>query len=57
MNFQTMSNLAIYEILIALLIGEENEWKEKQKEFMKNVLNLWFIKEIMKKILFLIYLL
>ena len=25
------SALAIYEILIALLIGEENEWKEKNK--------------------------
>lgn len=31
---------SIYEILIALLIGEENEWKAKQKEFMKNVLKL-----------------
>ena len=31
---------SIYEILIALLIGEENEWKVKQKEFMKNVLKL-----------------
>jgi intracellular multiplication protein IcmO len=31
---------AIYEILISLLIGEENEWKEKQKEFMKNILKL-----------------
>nr|WP_286014894.1 hypothetical protein [Campylobacter jejuni] len=36
--------LAIYEILIALLIGEENEWKEKQKEFMKNVLKLMVYK-------------
>lgn len=32
--------LSIYEILIALLIGEENEWKEKQKEFMKNILKV-----------------
>lgn len=46
MNFQTMFNLAIYEILIALLIGEENEWKEKQKEFMKNVLKLMFIDDL-----------
>ncbi|MGJ9087102.1 type IV secretory system conjugative DNA transfer family protein [Campylobacter coli] len=36
--------LAIYEILLALLIGEENEWKEKQKEFMKNVLKLMVYK-------------
>ncbi|EAI7269761.1 hypothetical protein B0619_07250 [Campylobacter lari] len=36
--------LAIYEILIALLIGEENEWKEKQKEFMKNILKLMVYK-------------
>lgn len=34
------SATAIYEILISLLIGEENEWKEKQKEFMKNILKL-----------------
>lgn len=34
------SALAIYEILIALLIGEENEWKEKNKAFMKNILKL-----------------
>lgn len=34
------SALAIYEILIALLIGEENEWKEKNKSFMKNILKL-----------------
>ena len=32
--------LSIYEILTALLIGEENEWKAKQKEFMKNLLKL-----------------
>ena len=31
---------SIYEILISLLIGEENEWKAKQKEFMKNILKL-----------------
>lgn len=31
---------ALYEILIALLAGEENEWKAKQKEFMKNILKL-----------------
>lgn len=36
--------LSIYEILIALLIGEENEWKEKQKEFMKNILKLMVYK-------------
>ncbi|WP_416863772.1 type IV secretory system conjugative DNA transfer family protein [Helicobacter ganmani] len=36
--------LSIYEILIALLIGEENEWKEKQKEFMKCVLKLMVYK-------------
>ena len=34
------SALSIYEILIALLIGEEDVWKAKQKEFMKNVLKL-----------------
>lgn len=34
------SALAIYEILIALLEGEENEWKAKQKEYMKNVIKL-----------------
>ncbi len=31
---------ALYEILIALLEGEENEWKAKQKGFMKNILKL-----------------
>lgn len=31
---------ALYEILTALLEGEENEWKAKQKEFMKNILKL-----------------
>lgn len=36
--------LSIYEILIALLIGEENEWKEKQKEFMKCILKLMVYK-------------
>lgn len=36
--------LSIYEILIPLLIGEENEWKEKQKEFMKNILKLMVYK-------------
>ena len=34
------SATALYEILIALLEGEENEWKAKQKEYMKNVLKL-----------------
>ena len=34
------SALALYEILIALLAGEENEWKAKQKEYMKNILKL-----------------
>ena len=34
------SALSIYEIFIALLIGEEDVWKAKQKEFMKNVLKL-----------------
>lgn len=34
------SALSIYEILISLLIGEENEWKAKQKEFMENILKL-----------------
>lgn len=38
------SALAIYEILIALLIGEENEWKEKNKSFMKNILKLVIYK-------------
>ena len=38
------SALSIYEILIALLIGEENEWKAKQKEFMKNILKLMVYK-------------
>jgi len=32
--------IALYEMLIALLEGEENEWKAKQKEFMKNILKL-----------------
>jgi intracellular multiplication protein IcmO len=32
--------IALYEILIVLLEGEENEWKAKQKEFMKNILKL-----------------
>ena len=31
---------ALYEILIALLAGEENEWKAKQKEYIKNILKL-----------------
>lgn len=34
------SHLAIHEILISLLEGEENEWKAKQKEFMKSILKL-----------------
>lgn len=38
------SALSIYEILVALLIGEENEWKEKQKEFMQCVLKLMVYK-------------
>lgn len=37
---QSGSVNSLYEILIALLIGEENEWKAKQKEFMKNILKL-----------------
>lgn len=36
--------LSIFEILTALLIGEENEWKAKQKEFMKNILKLMVYK-------------
>ena len=36
--------LSIYEILTALLIGEENEWKAKQREFMKNILKLMVYK-------------
>lgn len=36
--------LSIYEIMISLLIGEENEWKEKQKEFMKCILKLMVYK-------------
>jgi intracellular multiplication protein IcmO len=35
---------ALYEILIVLLAGEENEWKAKQKEFMKNILKLLVYK-------------
>lgn len=31
---------ALYEILIVLLSGEENEWKIKQKEYIKNILKL-----------------
>lgn len=31
---------ALFEILTSLLEGEENEWKAKQKEFMRNVLKL-----------------
>lgn len=38
------SALSIYEILTALLIGEENEWKAKQKEFMKTILKLMIYK-------------
>ncbi|ECK2550161.1 DUF87 domain-containing protein [Campylobacter jejuni] len=38
------SALSIYEILLMLLVGEENEWKEKQKEFMKNVLKIMVYK-------------
>ncbi|WP_096022298.1 type IV secretory system conjugative DNA transfer family protein [Campylobacter lanienae] len=36
----TGNPLSLYELLIALLAGEENEWKAKQKEFMKNILKL-----------------
>lgn len=36
--------LALYEILISLLEGEENEWKAKQKEYMKSVLKLLVYK-------------
>ncbi|CAD7289504.1 hypothetical protein LMG7974_01581 [Campylobacter majalis] len=36
--------LSIYEIMLSLLIGEENEWKEKQKEFMKCILKLMVYK-------------
>ena len=31
---------ALFEILTSLLEGEENEWKAKQKEYMRNVLKL-----------------
>lgn len=34
------SAIAIFEILSSLLKGEENEWKAKQKEFMKCILKL-----------------
>lgn len=34
------SALSIYEILIALIIGEEDVWVVKQKEYMKNILKL-----------------
>lgn len=35
---------ALYEILIALLEGEENEWKEKNKFFMENIIKLLVYK-------------
>ena len=38
------SALSIYEVLIILLVGEENEWKAKQKEFMKNLLKIMVYK-------------
>jgi intracellular multiplication protein IcmO len=41
---------SLYEILIALLIGEENEWKAKQKEFMKNILKLCVHKRDHEKV-------
>lgn len=47
---QSGSVNAIYEILIALLIGEENEWKAKQKEFMKNILKLAIYKRDYEKL-------
>lgn len=31
---------ALFEILTSLLEGEENEWKAKQKEYMRNILKL-----------------
>ncbi len=41
---QSGSVNSLYEILISLLIGEEDQWKAKQKEFMKNVLKLLVYK-------------
>lgn len=38
------SALSIYEMMLLLLVGEENEWKEKQKEFMKCILKLMVYK-------------
>ncbi|RXI43413.1 hypothetical protein CRU99_07720 [Malaciobacter mytili] len=35
---------SLYEILTSLLIGEENQWKNKQKEYIKNVLKLLVYK-------------
>jgi len=35
---------ALFEILIALLEGEENEWKEKNKFFMENIIKLLVYK-------------
>ncbi|WP_181566394.1 type IV secretory system conjugative DNA transfer family protein [Helicobacter monodelphidis] len=32
--------MSLYEMLIMLLVGEENEWKDRQKEYMKNILKL-----------------
>jgi intracellular multiplication protein IcmO len=36
--------IALYEMLIALLVGEEDIWKAKTKEYMKNVLKLLVYK-------------
>lgn len=41
---------SLYEVLISLLIGEENEWKAKQKEFMKNILKLCVYKRDNEKL-------
>jgi len=46
---QSGSVNSLYEILISLLIGEEDQWKVKQKEFMKNVLKLLVYKRDYEK--------
>jgi len=46
---QSGSVNSLYEILTSLLIGEEDQWKVKQKEFMKNILKLLVYKRDKEK--------
>lgn len=36
--------MSLYEMMIMLLVGDENEWKERSKEYMKNILKLLVYK-------------